>query len=156
MDRDDDLAWYFAYGSNLCLERMARRTGPIRQGDDRPRRAHLPDHRLSFNMHGEDGQVYANIVRPGEGVYGVVYRCDRAALEKLDVYEQGYERIRVLVTLEDGETREAFVYVAKPDRVLDGRYPSAAYLDTVLRGARQHQLPEAYVHGIESRCEQDS
>ena len=27
-------AWYFAYGSNLLIEQMVERTGPIGQGDD--------------------------------------------------------------------------------------------------------------------------
>jgi gamma-glutamylcyclotransferase len=146
--------WYFAYGSNLWIDQMAARTGPIGLGDDRPRVARLPDHRLVFNMLGEDGQVFANVVRPGEGVFGVLYRCGPECLDKLDAYEQGYERRRVLVTDECGLTLEAVVYVARADRVARGGKPSAEYLDRVVRGARQHGLPEAYVRTIEasSRC----
>ena len=32
MDRGEEKVWYFAYGSNLCVEQMSRRTGPI--GED--------------------------------------------------------------------------------------------------------------------------
>src|SRR5260370_41907347 len=95
---------YFAYGSNLCLDQMAARPGPIGHGDDRPRLVRLPDHRLVFNMQAEDGQVFANVERPGEGVIGVIYRCTPAGLDKLDVYECGYERRRGLVTDEGGVT----------------------------------------------------
>jgi cation transport regulator ChaC len=146
--------WYFAYGSNLWTDQLAARIGPIGQGENRPRIARLPDHRLVFNMQGDDGQVYANIERPGEGVFGVIYRYGPAALDKLDAYEWGYERRRVLVTDAGGVTLEAVVYVAKLDRIVSGGKPSAEYLETVLRGARQHGLPEAYVRAIEAggRC----
>jgi len=142
--------WYFAYGSNLWIEQMAARTGPIGQGDDRPRVARLSLHRLVFNMQGEDGQVFANVERPGEGVFGVLYRCSPAALDRLDAHEWGYERRRVLVTDERGGALEAVAYVAKADRVASGGKPSAEYLERVVRGARQHCLPEAYVREIEA------
>jgi gamma-glutamylcyclotransferase len=142
--------WYFAYGSNLWIEQMAARTGPIGQGEDRPRVARLPDHRLVFNMQGEDGQVYANVDSPGPGVIGVIYRCSPAALDKLDSYERGYERRRVLVTDEGGVTLEAVAYVARANRVANGGKPSAEYLERVVRGARQHGLPEAYIRAIEA------
>ena len=54
--------WYFAYGSNLCVEQVADRIGPILQGDDRPRVARLPGHRLVFNMRESPDEVFANIM----------------------------------------------------------------------------------------------
>jgi hypothetical protein len=90
--------WYFAYASNLWADQMTARTGPLVQGDEPPRVARLPDHRLVFNMQGEDGQVYANVESPGDGVIGVLYRCGPSTLNKLDAYERGYDRCRVLVT----------------------------------------------------------
>jgi gamma-glutamylcyclotransferase len=142
-------AWYFAYGSNLWIDQMTARTGPIGQGVDRPRIARLQDHRLVFNMQGEDGQVYANVERPGEGVTGVIYRCSPVALDKLDAHERGYERRRVQVASEDGVTLEAVVYVARADRIATAGKPSSEYLERIVRGARQHGLPEAYVRAIE-------
>src|ERR1700682_4344400 len=130
--------WYFAYGSNLWIDQMAARTGPIGHGEDRPRVARLLDHRLVFNMQGEDDQVYANVESPGLGVIGVIYRCTPAALDKLDSYERGYERRRVLVMDEGGVTLGAVAYVARADRVASGGKPSAVYLERVVRGARQH------------------
>src|SRR5579862_7035065 len=112
---------YFAYGSNLWLDQMVKRTGPIRQGEDRPRIARLPGHRLSFNVRGENNQVFANVRSPGKRVRGVVYCCSLEALEKLDAYEHGYERRRVLVERADGETLEAFTYMARPENVVSGR-----------------------------------
>jgi Gamma-glutamyl cyclotransferase, AIG2-like len=99
--------WYFAYGSNLWVDQMIRRIGPIRQGDDWPRFVQLPGYRLAFNMQGDCGRVFANIVQPGEAVLGVVYRCGPAALDILDRYESGYERQRVTVVDDRSEEIEA-------------------------------------------------
>src|SRR5271165_5547604 len=103
--------WYFAYGSNLSLDQMVERTGPI--GSERPRVARLHNYQLIFNMHGDNGQVYANLMCPGPGVLGVVYRCSPEALRKMDTYEQGYERGLVRVVLENGDVLDAVTYFAK-------------------------------------------
>src|SRR6185436_11282738 len=99
--------WYFAYGSNLSIEQLAARIEPHRTGDERPRIARLPNHRLAFNMFGDDGQIYANIVQPGDGVLGVVYRCGADALDKLDVHEFGYDRQTIVVIDNRGVELEA-------------------------------------------------
>ena len=142
--------WQFAYGSNLLRDQMLARTGPIGITDDAPRIVSLPGHRLAFNMLGGDGQVYANIVQPGDGVFGVVYRCGREALEKLDAYEDGYERQEVVVIDANGVELGAFVYVARPERVTAEAAPSAMYLQRILTGARAHGLPEEYIQVIEA------
>jgi gamma-glutamylcyclotransferase len=141
--------WYFAYGSNLWIDQMVERTGPMLQGKDRPRRAFLPNHRLTFNVPGDRGQVFANVVSPGAGVLGVLYRCSSDALKRLDEFERGYKRRHVLVVPENGDTQEAYIYIAELTGVVSGRAPSAAYLQRILTGARQHGLPEIYVREIE-------
>ena len=152
MDADDGKTWYFAYGSNLCVEQMERRTGPINDGEKGPRIAHLAGYRLVFNMQGDDGQVYANITQPGAGVIGVLYRCNEAALARLDVYEEGYDRRQVEVTLENGQTLEAMVYIARPQSTASDGVPSADYLRIILRGAKRQGLPEAYIASIEAQA----
>jgi gamma-glutamylcyclotransferase len=147
---------YFAYGSNLWLEQMAERTGPLRQGAEGPRRARLANYRLIFNMQAEDGRVFANIESPGTGVLGVIYCCSAKTLQMLDRFEQGYERRQVQVELEDGSELTAFTYIAAaaPRKNLPG--PSAEYLQKILRGARQHGLPEAYIREIEAAALRES
>jgi cation transport regulator ChaC len=152
MDTDQGKGWYFAYGSNLCVGQMLRRTGPIGEGEDSPCVARLPGYRLFFNMQGDDGSVYANILQPGDGVIGVLYRCSVTALACLDAYEEGYDRRWVLVTLESGATREAMAYVARPECTSSGGRPSPEYLGRILRGARGHGLPEAYIRSIEAQA----
>jgi len=151
MDRDEEKVWYFAYGSNLCVEQMIRRTGPIGE-EERPCIARLPSYRLVFNMRGDDGQLYANISQPGGGVIGVLYRCGPAALSRLDVYEEGYDRRRVLVTLESGTAREAMAYIARPESTTNEGVPSAEYLEIILRGAKRQGLPQDYIASIESQA----
>jgi gamma-glutamylcyclotransferase (GGCT)/AIG2-like uncharacterized protein YtfP len=152
MDKDEAKEWYFAYGSNLCVEQMIRRTGPIGAAEEGPCMARLPGYRLVFNMRGDDGRVYANISQPGDGVIGVLYHCGEAALARLDVYEEGYDRRQVLVTLDNGATCEAMAYIAKPECTTDEGAPSAEYLGIILRGAKRQGLPDAYIRSIEERA----
>ncbi len=143
-------SWYFAYGSNLRSNQMVARTGLLRIGDEPPRPVRLPNYRVVFNMLGDDGEIYANIVKPGDGVLGVVYRCDRKALEKLDRYEAGYERHKVVVIDDQGIQMGAFAYIARPESVTAEGGPSAAYLQQIVSGARAHGLPEEYIHALKT------
>ncbi len=140
--------WYFAYGSNLWTDQMIARTGPISQGDHGPRIARLANHRLVFQNLTSGGPAFANITSPGDGVLGVVYRCNPAALEKLDRYEQGYERRAIVVVDEHGELLAAVAYVVETARGANFGNPSAEYLNRIVTGARQHSLPEAYIARI--------
>jgi len=141
---------YFAYGSNLWIEQMVERAGPIGQGVDRPRVVRLPNYRLVFNMQGDDGEVFANLMCPGNGVLGVVYSCSLETLIKLDAFEKGYERRQVRVVLENGDELNAVTYFAKTTHVGDFSQPSVEYLKRILGGAKQHALPEAYIREIET------
>ncbi len=141
---------YFAYGSNLCVEQMEKRVGVICQGDDRPTIARLANYRLAFNMYGDDGQVFANIVSGGDGVVGVVYTLSSESLLSLDAYEAGYQRQHVDVALNDGGICDAIAYIARAEHVGRESAPSAAYLQRILAGARRHGLPEATLREIEA------
>jgi cation transport regulator ChaC len=143
--------WYFAYGSNLSREQKVNRTGPIRE----ERRARLDGYRLAFNKRGTDGTGKANIV-PDEGgtVWGVVYRCSPSALNEMDRHEGvsggHYVRKTVRVRADDGEELDAVTYVAGSAYIDNSLTPSSEYLQTILRGAREHALPDEYVRGVEA------
>ena len=139
--------WYFAYGSNLCTAQMSARTGPGWTG---ARRARLPGYRLVFNMTDGSGSTYANIERPGEGVLGVLYWCTPEALEALDRYESGYDRTPVVVWDEVGGTFEAVAYIARPECRAGADPPSSEYVRRIVRGAREHGLPEHYIRSIQA------
>ncbi|HEX4607701.1 MAG TPA: gamma-glutamylcyclotransferase family protein [Urbifossiella sp.] len=140
--------WYFAYGSNLCTAQMAVRTGLRWAGADRPRRVYLPGYRLAFDMSDGGGRAFANIVRPGSGVLGVLYRCDPQALGSLDGFEVGYQRTRVEVRDEAGTAHEAIAYIARPGHTTVTDRPTTEYLRRIVLGARGHGLPEPYIRSI--------
>jgi len=143
--------WYFAYGSNLWIEQKEKRTGPIRQGQQRPRIARLPNYRLAFNKRGNGGVVYANVVAsPGAEVFGVVYRCNPESMRKMDAKEIGYERKTVKVTADNGEALEAVTYAAKHESLCPEGRPTKEYLDKILQGASEHDLPGEYIKSIKA------
>lgn len=142
--------WYFAYGSNLSMDRKECRTGRIRAADV----ACLPGYRLAFNKRGGNGEVYANIVPDADAeVWGVIYRCSPEAMDELDRCEgvEGghYTREPVEVITESGNTVLAVAYVAGPDHICEDGRPSDRYLSLILDGARQHGLPKEYVRRIQ-------
>ena len=139
--------WYFAYGSNMSIDRKTSRTGTIRQMVV----VCLKGHRLAFNKRADNArEVYANIVpSPGDDVWGVAYRCNPEAIEKLDGYEGvsggHYRRRQVDLTTRFGETLRAEVYIAGEAHVVEESQPSDAYLDHLLKGAENHHLPDDYI-----------
>lgn len=146
--------WYFAYGSNLATDQMEQRTGEIRE----VRRAYLPGYRITFNKLGSDGTGKANII-PDDShvVWGVVYLCSPEALSSMDDYEGvpggHYERKIVQVQCDDGEVLETVTYIAGERYIQAPLSPSPDYLDRILRGAREHGLPEDFIQEIERAAE---
>jgi gamma-glutamylcyclotransferase len=68
----------------------------------------------------------------------------------MDAFEKGYERRQVRVVLANGEELTAVTYFAMTTLVENIRQPAAAYLQKILRGAKQHGLPEGYIREIEA------
>lgn len=142
------MIWYFAYGSNLCIDQMKARIGPSLHLTITPRIVRLPACRLAFNMRGQDGQFYANLHSPGEHVLGVLYACADDVFQKLAPFEEGYHCERLTVIDGDGSAVEVFAYVSDPENVVAGGAPSAEYMQRILRGGRHHGLPESYLRDI--------
>lgn len=139
--------WYFAYGSNLCIDQMAARIGARSQSGG-VRIARLPNHRLLFQQLAAAGPAFANIQAPGPGVLGVAYRCTAACLAKLDRYEDGYERRPIRIVDQHGQELDAVTYVMPPGFAAHAVPPIAIYLATIVSGARRHGLPEDYIETI--------
>jgi gamma-glutamylcyclotransferase (GGCT)/AIG2-like uncharacterized protein YtfP len=146
---------YFAYGSNLDPEQMRSRCpDAIVVG-----LAALRDHRLSFPRNSEawGGGTCGFQLAHGETVWGVLFDVSEECLRSLDAFEgfKGpgdqhnlYDREQVTVELtrpDDGSVPRrvrASAYVARPSNPSP---PSRRYLETILRGARHHRLPEEYI-----------
>lgn len=127
---------YFAYGSNMDPERMKNRGVKFLKRE----RAILKGFKLVFNKISfqNPGEGFANIVEDDkEVVEGILYEIEENDLEKLDRHEgypSHYTRIKVNVTLENGQTVEAITYIARPDRTREGLKPSKEYLRHLLKG----------------------
>ncbi len=142
--------WYFAYGSNLLVDQMVERIGLSVEAVDSSRLARLTGYRLVFQCLEGDQAAYADIVRPGLEVWGVVYRCTESDLTRLDHFEQGYRRELLQVTDRSGEVLEAAAYVMEHSGIGREGEPTAVYLEKIITGARRHGLPEAYIAELET------
>ena len=151
--------WYFAYGSNLSIDRKQDRTGAIR----RTERVRLAGYRLTFNKRSNKGdQVYANIIPDAESeVWGVAYCCNPDAFSKLDHCEGvsggHYRRVSLQVEARNGTTFTATTYIAGDDHIVEEQAPRDGYLQLIVDGAREHKLPADYItmiKDIAGRCEE--
>jgi gamma-glutamylcyclotransferase (GGCT)/AIG2-like uncharacterized protein YtfP len=136
---------YFAYGSNLKESRMRERVSSARMEAV----AFLEHHRLACNKRGRDGSAKANLVRaPGDRVWGVLYRLEKAHLAVLDRFESGYERVEVEVSTAAGGSHRASTY--RSDRITADPTPLDWYRGMILEGAREHGLPAEYLAFLEA------
>jgi phage replication-related protein YjqB (UPF0714/DUF867 family) len=127
---------YFAYGSNLCAQQMARRC----PGAADPRPAMLADHDWLINERG------VATVEPFDGsqVHGVLWRLtdhDLATLDSAEGVPVRYRRDRLTVHTDDGPA-EAWVYI---DHRVEPGPPRPGYLERIIDGARHHGLPQRWV-----------
>jgi gamma-glutamylcyclotransferase (GGCT)/AIG2-like uncharacterized protein YtfP len=123
---------YFAYGSNLNTERLAKRCGYV----EKVKTVVLPHYRLAFNT-GNDLRSFANIVPSKRDVIeGVVYRISQYQEDQLDVYEgvsmgnYSKQYIRIdndLVLCYFGEKPSTY-------------NPDLDYLRIIHAGAKEHNL----------------
>ena len=141
--------WYFAYGSNMSVDRKIERTGTIRQAI----RSCLSGYRLAFNKRASGGGVYANIM-PNEAseVWGVLYLCDEEAIQILNAKEgvAGGHYVPKSVSAQGptGERFQCTTYVAGPKFICEDGIPSSDYLNYLVDGAREHDLPKWYIDEI--------
>ena len=135
--------WLFVYGTLMDPEKVKR----ILKRLPKSRIAYLPGYELTFNKKGDKGGN-PNL-KPGRGVWGVVYDVNESDLRKLDLVSPKYARKYVEV-LVDGKPVKAWVYIAKPEYTDDGLKPDRSCIERMVRGARYHGLPEDYVNWLEN------
>ena len=144
---------YFAYGSNLSEARLHENCPSARLEAI----ASLSGHRLAFTRRSARWGGGVADIRPDSGgeVWGVVWRIDAvdgAALDRQEGVHASpprYRRIEVAVTTPGGDVLDCLAYqVVEPEA--EHVAPSAAYLGTMLRGARDAGLPESYAARIDA------
>jgi gamma-glutamylcyclotransferase (GGCT)/AIG2-like uncharacterized protein YtfP len=128
---------YFAYGSNLCPEQMAKRC----PGGQALGQAELRDWRFLINT-----RNYATIEpSPGAATHGVLWSLTPEHITELDHYEAVAEGLyfkKNLIVQRDGEPVEALVYI---DPLCEIGQPEPDYIRTILDGAAHFALPPEYI-----------
>jgi cation transport regulator ChaC len=138
--------WYFAYGSNMSREQVRHRAGE--PAEEKP--ARLENFELKFDKVARGGTGNANIAAAeGRVVHGVLYRLTEQQLKALDRFEgvpEHYRRSEVNVLDAEGRKIAAQVYLAR--KVRRGLKPDRGYLQRIIEGAVEHNLPEDYIQQL--------
>ncbi|MBY5392355.1 RES domain-containing protein [Rhizobium leguminosarum] len=138
---------YFAYGSNMDTPRLRFRTSGCKVIGV----ATLVGHELRFHKSSKDGSAKCDASwtgGPTDLVVGVLYNIpmsQKAALDKAEGLGQGYDEATITVMTADAKAVDAVTYLASDEAKDDKIKPYQWYKDFVERGAREHELPEAYI-----------
>jgi hypothetical protein len=136
--------YYFAYGSNLLKERLKNRIRIYHEHH----KGFIKNHSLIFNKRSIDKTSKANIeYRKGCNVWGVCYEIDPEGFDKLAKIEKGYEIKEIAVFLQNDEAKfiVANTFISSD---LSKNPPAKEYVDLIVRGAKEHDLPDDYIRQI--------
>ncbi|WOH36377.1 gamma-glutamylcyclotransferase family protein [Thalassotalea fonticola] len=147
---------YFAYGSNMSLNRLQERVPSARKLEI----VTLKNHQLRFHMSSIDGSGKCDSFQTNNHediVIGALFEINKNEKWVLDRAESlgfGYEEKLVFVENSSGESFEALTYYAiKIDASLK---PYSWYLNHVIIGAKETEVPIDYLAVIESiECIED-
>lgn len=136
---------YFSYGSFMNTKNLKRHCpSAIVVG-----RADLLNYEVQFNFMSHDYQcgVTGAEFAPGKITHGVLFEVSETDMQHLDlieeVPEENYYRETVLVVDAQGQYQRADLYRTSHPQ---GPYrTSQAYLQHMLQGAQEHDLPAAYI-----------
>lgn len=141
---------YFAYGSNMLVERLAARCPSAR----RLGIVIAVGHTVDFSKRGADGSGKAALVRQkGRLTFGVLFEIALGERDVLDWHEgPGYQRVddfRVWsVSSLDAVSASTYVPCASEPDLL----PYDWYLQLVVAGCEQSLFPGAYTDRLRSRA----
>lgn len=124
--------YYFAYASNLSKKQMRERCP-----DSQPMfTATLPNYKLVFVGWAREWRGGKATIRHFRGgkVLGAIYDVSESCLSKLDRYESSYDRLKVMVFDEDGQSFEAITYIKAGQQ--EESKPSPEYLSVLQQGYR--------------------
>ena len=138
-----DYMYYFGYGSNLSGAQMQERCPNSKFFAI----GRLDGYRLLFDGFSRRWQGgVANIAPDDRGlIWGTVYTMtpdDVAHMDKYECYPKDYQRREERIMLEGSRSIKALLYFRKPKQE---HAPSYQYIDQIIRGAREHNLPSGYI-----------
>ena len=137
---------YFAYGSNIDLEQMARRCPAARVVGP----ATLENYELAFR-----GSGFATIVlKKGSVVHGLLWSitplCEQA-LDRYEGYPRHYTKEPVTVRGEDGREASVMAYVMAEEWSRHPALPSETYYGIIQRGFEENGLPVSSLEDARDR-----
>lgn len=139
----------FAYGSNMSSTRLRARVPSARVIG----RGVLHGHQLVWHKVSIDGSGKCDVITsdtPDAAVHGVVYAIDQSEKATLDHAEglgKGYDERKVVVEVGGAPLVATMYYATRKD---PGLKPYSWYKAHVLAGAREHDLPLAYIAALEA------
>ncbi len=149
---------YFAYGSNMSLNRLRQRVpSAVSLGT-----FSLFDHELRFHKHGRDDSGKCDAYYTGETsnvVIGVLYKIaetEKAVLDRAEGLGHGYDEKKVFVSDIQGNVEMAVTYYAT--NINESLLPYTWYKEHVLIGAVEANLPDEYmavIHAIRAVQDHD-
>jgi gamma-glutamylcyclotransferase len=144
---------YFAYGSALSVARTREwcdshgmDIGPFLAGVP----ARLDDWKLEFRVPSRywQGLVADLVPAPGHAVHGVLFEladdAREAVLHKEGVATGLFREVSVEITAGDRKLT-ASSFAAEPSRIAAAGPPSTSYLDALITGAQERNLPPEWV-----------
>ena len=148
--------FYFAYGSNMDPRQMKMRC-PSSRFDCV---ALLPDHKISFTLRSKRRRCgVANIVpSTGGEVFGVLYQIngsrDWEVLDAAEGFQPSNKRGNTYIRTTRNVQKQgkfsthitAYIYIGVIER--SPPLPSKAYLNQMITGAKQCQLPDYYLQSL--------
>ena len=134
--------YYFAYGSNMNLEQMKYRC-PAAEVVENVR---LENYRLAFRGRAPGNGVATVLPEKGSYVEGVLWKITEACEKSLDFYE-GFPSFYV--------EKEVFVYMMNAPHKDVPAKPSKFYLDGILEGCKDNQIPTESVMEAVKRTRQE-
>jgi gamma-glutamylcyclotransferase (GGCT)/AIG2-like uncharacterized protein YtfP len=151
---NDDVIYYFGYGSNLDEDYMRQWTPSLKFVS----LARLPNFEIQFRKYSTDleGGISSIIEKPGGMVQGVVYTIEKSEMEALDVLEDVplgiYKRETFKVISEDGTWYNADLYrVVTPQGPF---IPSVKYLGIMIKGAKAQGINQPWIDYLEALREE--
>lgn len=142
--------YYFAYGSNMCTARLARRVPTVTPVGP----AWLDGHQLRWHLVGGDGSAKCNVWHTGDPqdrVHGVLFQLDESRLDQLHAAEgPAYDYLKLTVGRPSGESVTAATYRGRAEWLEDGLTPFVWYHHFVVSGAREHGLPAEWISRLQA------
>lgn len=135
----------FSYGSNLLSSRIVERVKSF----NKVAVGYIKDYKLQFSKISKDTSGKATIIKqPHSKVYGLVFtisKKDLVTLDKVEGYKSGYDRMNITVNLGQDQVISAVTYIAQSDYIDTNLKPYQWYLNYVLFGAIENNLPYSYI-----------